>query len=335
MIDTIAIWTHYDPDIGEPDSSEGCEWRDCQYGRFESRKSDVRYTVDQPNGILRAEFEVPKLLGVDANEVWKCFKRIPEALRADFSKRWHGYYPPFEEWLVSRLDAVYDYRLPRHTDIQEILSKLGETNVPDFVLVVYGNPGSRTVTWQTKGHKGRIADSPDIIRVYDKAKELEDIDAPASVVSQHRGVLRFEYQVRDSHGALQRISNRDFGDNVRLHEVVSPIRIHQLLKRGAKLLGISGPIGAKTDPLAALYEKLPPERARSRYQHYLWIRSKGESAWARELGASTKSDVIRDLKSAGLWPVNTPAFEVDLQLPFTPSLAGRHWIYKLKARYSR
>lgn len=91
MIDTLTIWTKYNPDEGHPDSSEGCIWNWGEKEKSSTRVDYVRIFVDQEaedpedkpeeRGRIRAEINVPALLRVWTPDlVGDVFLKLPEAL---------------------------------------------------------------------------------------------------------------------------------------------------------------------------------------------------------------------------------------------------------------
>ena len=344
MIDTLTIWTKYNPDEGHPDSSEGYEWR---WGAKEQSSITVDYVrifVDQEaedlddnpeeRGRIRAEINVPALLRVWTPDlVGDAFLELPKALKKVFDYCWAGGgYPPFVNWRVSRMDVSLDYFLGADVDIQEVLVLLRQVEAPDFVPITYGNRGHITVSWKTQGYKGRPSKSPDVIRMYEKRQELEDTGAPQEVAEAFRGVLRMEYQVRHSNGIMQSVLGRDRGAPVYVHEIVNPLMTSRIMRRARKLLGLQKLSVGTLDALGVLREKFGAKKARNLYKHYTWIMMRGLDDWQREHSQPTYSRTRAELEEAGLWPVLARPVEINLEEPTIPALAGDNWRKKFKPR---
>ena len=337
MIDTLAIWTYFDPALGGPEINGSAKWTLSKEGRPRYLKiGNLRIWVSDNNQV-RTEFDVPELLGVDSPAgVWRRFLAIPAALRRTFKGCWHDELPPFREWHVSRLDASFDFPIGHDVNVQDLLEQFERRDVPHFVPVTWGRRGSITVEWQTEGKGGQPAHRPDILKLYDKHNQMIKAGPSVSqeVLESFRGVLRFEYQVHAHHGALRRMAHRGPKEPVYLRDVLSPLRVHHLLKRGARILELDMVCPVRADALSLLRAKYENSRGLSfvkdRFKHYCWIRQCGEGSWRASHSSSTVTRVKADLKEACVWPVSRARIIQPLKLPFTPESAGEKWLLKLK-----
>lgn len=346
MIDTLEIWCKYNPDFGGPHSaSPEWEWKPRPNDRatLEIAGGIVKLFVREEakdlrdpwkeRGQIRATIQVPALLGLKSpNDVWQHYYKLPHILNDIFDTCWWGKHPPFVAWRVARMDASFDFKLPPEIDVQDVIRQLHQVEPPGFVPNLIGKRGSKSALWYTQGRKGRPAENPDVLRVYDKRRQLEDTGAPQELVEAFRGVLRLEYEVKAEHGVMQGLLKRDNDAPVLLHEVFYPLKVYRILQRAAKLLCLEDLRTVRVNAREILRAKFAPRRANTLYQHWLWMLVNGEDDWVRSYSQGSFSTTRRDIRAAGLYPVVAEPLPLRIELPFAPMLAEDHWLKKLRPR---